>query len=423
VTHRERFRRWMTGQEVDRLPYWFGGPRKSTFDAWRKQGLGEAQVADWRAFVGEEGWIGIGKVDQMPLPRFEERVLEQHGNKKVWVDFMGVKRLDHVDPATPGFVTRSYLEFPVKNRADFLEMARRYDPTDPRRYLPEGVEAPSSDPATWPVDPDDTSVFINRRRICNEGPDLVGFVAYGPYWRLRDWCGFEGLSMMFHDRPRLVHEMMEFWVDFLMRLFDPVLSVLKADLVVISEDMAFKTQSMISPPMMRTFMVPRYRRLIRFFKDHGVDFVVMDCDGHNGQILAEFVPAGLDGIQPLEIAAHNDPAEYLARYPNLIIWGGIDKRELRFDRARVRAEVVRRFETARRFRRYLPRVDHGVPPDIPLRNFLYMVELIKGFAQGEDLGTYEPPGILEAQLGPVEEMFDPLRAVPHEPDEAPEECL
>jgi hypothetical protein len=40
-----------------------------------------------------------------------------------------------------------------------------------------------------------------------------------------------------------------------------------------------------------------------------------------------------------------------------------------------------------------------------------MVELMKGFAQGEDLDTYEPPCLLERQLGPIEEMFDPLKAI------------
>ena len=52
-----------------------------------------------------------------------------------------------------------------------------------------------------------------------------------------------------------------------------------------------------------------------------------------------------------------------------------------------------------------------MPPDIPVRNFLYLVELLKGFADGEDLDNYEPPGELEQQLGPIEEMFDPKQAI------------
>jgi hypothetical protein len=39
------------------------------------------------------------------------------------------------------------------------------------------------------------------------------------------------------------------------------------------------------------------------------------------------------------------------------------------------------------------------------------VELLQGFANGEDLDTYEPPCELEQQLGPIEEMFDPHAAI------------
>ena len=45
MTHRERFRAVCRGQTPDRLPYWFGGPRKSTFDAWMKQGLSKRAEA------------------------------------------------------------------------------------------------------------------------------------------------------------------------------------------------------------------------------------------------------------------------------------------------------------------------------------------------------------------------------------------
>ena len=158
-------------------------------------------------------------------------------------------------------------------------------------------------------------------------------------------------------------------------------------------------------------MMPHYRRLYGFLKDRGVEAVVMDCDGFNYQILDTMYPEVLDGIQPVEIAAHNDPEEMLQRYPGIFIHGAIDKRELRFSREQARAEVARRYETAWQYGGYIPHVDHGVPPDIPLRNFLYFVELAKGFADGEDLATYEPPCELEKQLGPIEEMFDPKNAI------------
>jgi len=393
------------------MPYAFGGPRRSTFAAWRKQGLSEEQQRNWSQFVGQDGGMGIGVLYTGPVPPFEEKIIEEDGNKRVWIDHWGVKRVDAINQPTCGFATRKYLEFPVKRREDFEEMKERFDPHSPERYAPgEEASRPSFNPDGYRL-PASGEHWKERIALCNDGDVPVHVGVPGLYWTARDWAGFEGLSIMFRDDPLLVHEMMEYWTWFIMELLDEPLSHIKVDQVVLSEDMAYKTASMISPQDMREFMLPRYERLYNFFKDRGVECVAMDSDGHNGQIIEVFYPEGLDGMVPVEIAANNDPEAYLRRYPGLFLSGGIDKRELMSSPERVRAEVVRRYRAAREFGGYIPCVDHGVPPDVPLRNFLYMVELIKGFADGESLETYEPPRALEKQLGDVEQMFDPFKAV------------
>jgi uroporphyrinogen decarboxylase len=168
---------------------------------------------------------------------------------------------------------------------------------------------------------------------------------------------------------------------------------------------------MMSPPLMEEFLLPRYRELYEFFKERGLKVLVMDSDGYNGQILDVLYPDVLDGIAPVEIAAGNDPEKMLQDYPGLFIHGGVDKRELAKSRERLRAEVATRYRTAWKHGTFIPHTDHGVPPDIPLRNFLYYVELGKGFCNGEDLDRYEPPCELEKELGPIEEMFDHRSAI------------
>ena len=157
---------------------------------------------------------------------------------------------------------------------------------------------------------------------------------------------------------------------------------------------------MMSPPLMQKFLLPNYRKLYSFFKDKGVGTLIMDSDGYNNQILDVLYPQVLDGIQPIEIAAGNDPEQILTNFPGIHIHGGVDKRELRFSREQLRAEVVKRYNTARRHGGY-----------IPLRNFLYYLELCRGFCDGQDLASFEPSCQLEQQLGPVEEMFEPGSAI------------
>ena len=412
MTPRERFRKIIRHEMPDRMPYSFGGPRRSTFEAWRKQGLSLKQQKNWREFVGGERGTGIGMLYTGPMPPFEEKIIEEKDNKRIWIDHMGVKRVDAIDQPTEGFATRKYLEFPVKSLKDFQRMRERFDPHSPERYE---LQDENDLEKYTSLNPDGYRHYVpgqswkERIDVCNSSNVPVSVGVPGLYWTCRDWCGFEGLSVMFYDQPKLVYEMMEYRTWFIMELLEEPLSHIKVDQVTLSEDMAYKTASMISPEHMREFMLPGYERLYEFFKSKGVDCVVMDTDGHNSQVLEVFHPRAIDGISPMEIAANNNPEEYLQKYPKLFVKGGIDKRELRFSKKRVHSEVAKRYETARKYGGYIPTVDHGVPPDVPLRNFLYMVELIKGFASGEDL-TYEPPCVLEKELGEIQEMFDPLKA-------------
>ena len=111
------------------MPYFFGGgPRESTFAAWRKQGLSQEQQKNWGTFIGADDALGIGKIDVTPIPPFEEKVIEEKGNVRIWIDSYGAKRKDAIKQATPGFATRQYLEFAVKDKASWEDMKWRYNP-------------------------------------------------------------------------------------------------------------------------------------------------------------------------------------------------------------------------------------------------------------------------------------------------------
>ncbi|MDP6700034.1 MAG: uroporphyrinogen decarboxylase family protein [Candidatus Latescibacteria bacterium] len=410
---RQRMRALIRREPIDRLPYIFGGPRASTFAAWRQQGLSEEQQRNWSRLVGDEGSMGIGKFYTGVHPLFEERIIEEQGNLRTWVDGWGATRQDAIRQPTAGFATRRWLEFAVKNWDDWEQVRARLDPHAPQRTRPLTADelTPHLGPDSYGWHAPGGSYWRNNIEACNAAEEPVRLVTTGIYWAIRDLVGMENLSVMFYDQPELVRAMFDYWTWFLIELLDEALSHIQVDIAMLNEDMAFKGQSMMSPPLMREFLLPNYRLLYSFFKDKGVGTLIMDSDGYNNQILDVLYPEVLDGIQPLEIAAGNDPEEILTRYPGIHIHGGIDKRELREGREQLRAEVVRRYATARQHGGYIPHVDHGVPPDIPLRNFLYFVELARGFCDGEDLTTYEPPCELEQQLGPIEAMFEPGSAI------------
>lgn len=413
MTQRERFLAVARHQPVDRLPYMFGGPRASTFAAWRKQGLSEEQQRNWSSFIGQDGMITAGKFYTGIWPLFEERVIREKGNIRTWVDGWGTTRQDAIVQPTAGFATRRYLDFFIKSRADWEEIKSRLDPHSPERTRPLSAEQlpPSVACDGYGRMPAGGTYWRDNIELCNNADVPVTITVAGPYWGLRDYCGMEGLSFLFYDDPHLVAEMFEYWCWFIMELLREPLEHIKVDMITLNEDMAFKGQAMMSPPLMERFLKPNYLKMNQFFKERGVELLVMDSDGYCNQILQVMYPEAIDGIQPIEIAAGNDPEVILTQFPGIFIHGGVDKRELAKGREQVRAEVRARYATAWRHGGYIPHTDHGVPPDIPLRNFLYYVELARGFCNGEDLDHYEPPCALEKQLGPIEEMFDPRAAI------------
>jgi len=391
---RQRFLETLQFGRPDRIPYQYGWPRESTIKAWWKQGLpAEVTVDNFPDFAGLDHWEFL-PLSFKPLPAFEEIVLEETPRHKIWIDELGAKRLDHKDPATPGFVTRAYLDFPVKNRADFEVMKERYQPDTPGRR-----------PANW------------RSQVAawNQRDYVLGLPIQSMFWRTRDWVGFEGLCRMLYDDPTLVQDMMEYVADFTIAAAEEILSAVEVDYVLFNEDMAYKTASMISPGMVKEYLTPRYRKLVNFFQAKGIPVMMMDCDGHISQLIPLWLEVNINVVSPLEIAANNDPVAYRKQYGSpLAMFGGIDKRELRFDKARVKKEVMSKVPELLERGGFIPAVDHGVPPDIPIRNYLYMGRLLRALAVGGDIEHCEAPDEMEEKLGPIEEMWTSEKGFPDE---------
>jgi uroporphyrinogen decarboxylase len=363
MNQRERLINTLRFKAVDRVPLVEFDVRRSTMDAWIEQGYPSGTPVE--QFFGLDNGLDNSHL-RVPFklymnPPFENIILEQNENYKVWQDPQGAIRRDFIRDREPGFVTRSYLKFPVDGREDFLEMKKRYRSDDPFRIIERWkIRAAALNASTVPV-----NLWI---------PFL--------FWTIRDWMGFEGICLGFHDQPMLIREMCEFLIDYYIELLTPVIDDVAIDLVVLNEDMAYKHAPMISPDMFRKFLFPEYVRFIGFLKSHGVKIVCVDSDGFPGGLIPPWIDAGVDGMLPCEIAAGNDLIKLRKEYPKFVMAGGIDKRELSTSKEAVYNEVMSKVPFLLEKGGYIPQVDHAVPPDVPLRNFIYYRELIERLATG-----------------------------------------
>jgi uroporphyrinogen decarboxylase len=371
MTERERFLAVMEYQPVDRIPNHEVGVWDQTIDRWHTEGLNQFSLT-WDWFTGCD-YFDMDAREYIPvnfgmMPEYEEEIYEVTDRYIVYRHTNGIvtKALKEGTSRGTRASMDTYLDFPVKNRDDFQELKKRFDPSLPGRYPPQ-----------W------QKIMLPRWKnrdhvlVLGRNCSTTGF-----YWRAREWMGTEGLSYAWYDQPDLMHEMMEFIADFTMAVSQPVLQEVAPDYIFINEDMAGKGGPLLSPRTYQKFIFPHMKRMVEFYKSYGVRYVMVDTDGNSEPLIPLLMDAGVDGLWPLERAADMDPLAIRKKYgKSLRIWGGVDKRELAKDHQAI-DDHLRSLLPLVEEGGFIPTVDHLVPPDVSLDNFCYYMERKKALLSG-----------------------------------------
>ena len=79
----------------------------------------------------------------------------------------------------------------------------------------------------------------------------------------------------------------------------------------------------------------------------------------------------MDVMSPFEVAAGCDVVETGKQYPDLAIFGGIDKRVLAKGKEAIDSHLEYILPFMRKRGGYIPTCDHGVPEEVSYENYLY----------------------------------------------------
>jgi len=375
MNSRERFLRIMSFKEVDRYPYFELGPWPHTFNRWVKEGL--VKTKDYRTYkdwMRGETYTPLIQLDKRefipldlrhPIPSFY-KVLEKTDEFILFIDDFGAKCRGFAGEKA-GTSMFEYQDYFVKKREDFLEMKKRLNPNEPSRYPQNWNELKEK----WKNR--DYPLYLTKNG---------GFG--GLYWNLREWMGTERLSYAFFDQPDLVHEMLDFWVDYFIQATEKALHEVEIDAFIFNEDIAYKNGPLISPKIYKEFFLPRHRAIVEHLRKHGVKVIELDSDGNTEPLLPLMIEAGINCHWPLEAAAGMDPVKIRKEYgKDLALSGGIDKRALSKGKAEIEEELRKKIIPMLETGGYIPTVDHTIPPDISLENALYYFKLKREIAEGK----------------------------------------
>jgi len=363
MNHLERFVAVMAYQPVDRVPNWEAGVWGQTRDRWEVEGLNPLSL-HWQWFPGEAK-LGMDPrefiyFDRSLLPPFEYEVYQEDERTITFRDSRGMVRKALKEGAAHG--TRAsmdhFISFPVESMADWQAVKKRFDPTSPQRYEPNWQQFR-------------VKGWRERQHPLIFGPNTS---TSGFYWFARELMGTEGLSYGWYDQPDLLHDMMAFHADFLIEAARPVLEQTTVEYVCFAEDLAMKTGPLLSPRTYETFVYPRLKKVIDYYKAHGVRYVCVDTDGNPEALIPLMLDAGVDALWPLERAADQDPLRLRKVYGrSLRLWGGVDKRVLTQGPEAIDAHL-RSLMPLIEDGGFIPTVDHTVPPDVSWPNFQHYME-------------------------------------------------
>jgi hypothetical protein len=372
MNERERYLEALLFGAPDRVPLQPGNGRLSTREAWHEQGLPrDVAPEDIPRYAFEQigspfAWPERGEgfpVNERMIPQFEEKVIEVRETTQIVQDWKGniceIGRqfsTEHLRNAID-FVTRRWIKCPVESWADWEAMKQRYDPDDQTRL---------------PAD----AASLGRRLADRTWP--VAFQFSGPFWQMREWMGFERLCMTFYDDPALIRDMVAFWTNHVARLMENACRHLVPDEVHLSEDMAYKAYSMVSPAMAREFLLPAWQTWGEVVLAHGVPVYAMDSDGYIGELIPLWIETGINACDPIEVAAHNDIVAFRERFGRRIAFrGGVDKRRMAEGGELLDGEL-KRIEPVVKSGGYIPSCDHGIPADVSWPNYLQYVRGLAG---------------------------------------------
>ncbi len=380
MNSRERFLATMTFEKPDRAPLWEFGYWGGTIERWygeglpKRRGLNPAIGYGLPAYAEGGSWDEIERPREFDVhdaldldeglrrismnnficPRFEPKILEDHGEWVLKSDEWGIIKRDRKDGGT----LPHFLRGPVQNREDWERLkAERLQPSLTGRL-----------PQSWPR-------LLEEYRA-RDYPLSIG-TRHGFFGTPRWLMGVEQLLVAYYDDPDLIRDMNAYLTDFWIAIYDQIIAQVKPDAAVLWEDMCYKTGPLISPALCREYMVPHYKKLTGFFRDHGIKIILLDTDGNLTELIPLFIEGGITALYPFEVAAGMDVVEVRKAYPRLAILGGLDKRKLAESKAAIDEELEARLPFMLQFPGYIPYVDHLVPPDISWQNFTYYRQRLK----------------------------------------------
>ena len=352
MTAREKFKKIMRFEETDTLPVLALEPYEAEIQSlWEAQGhLKKGQTPEQR--------LGMDKLEMIPvyfgpIPGFETKRLWEDETYYIETDWLGgtVKRRKEAPARYYG-----YIDHAIKSPDDWQSYKKRFN------ACPERIPA-------------NLRYIAEKYKIC-ENP--VGIHLFPFFFRLGFYSmGMEYFMEAFYLEPEMMHDMFSWWSDFIIDTLRPLLEEARPDFVTLTEDLAYKGTTHVSPAMYGQFWLPYQNKVVRFLESYEIEIISLWSAGKIDGILDMAIENGVNCTWPVERASGADPHTLRQKYgKKLPMAGGIPTGALIAGKNEIDCAIDDIMPLVRQSG-FFPALDDMVLPDISFENYEYFIKRLR----------------------------------------------
>lgn len=229
----------------------------------------------------------------------------------------------------------------------------------------------------WP-DPEQGH-FDLLNRLAGDLVDGMRFIISAPGGVLEnviDLVGFERLCFMIYEDEELTQAIFDEVGSRLLRFYEICSSLEPVGALIVNDDWGFKTQTMLSPDMLRQFIFPWHKKIVEAIHRNG-KFAILHSCGNLAEVIDDIVDdmnydakhSFEDIILPVEQAWQN-------WHDRIAIMGGIDMDFLVRSKPDTIRERCRNILEITGSKAYALGSGNSIPTYVPIENYLAMVGII-----------------------------------------------
>ena len=187
--------------------------------------------------------------------------------------------------------------------------------------------------------------------------------------------GYQNLAYLLHDNPELVKAGLDRIGELIYSYYESVIGLENLAGFFQGEDMGFNTNTLVSPDVLREYVLPWHKKIAQLAHDHDLIYILHSC-GNLESIMEDLIEdVKIDAKHSFEDAIM-PVTEFKKKYGHRVgIAGGVDVDKMcRLEEAELRAYVRNVIDKCNKDGGYALGSGNSVANYVPLQSFLIMLD-------------------------------------------------